>query len=164
MHTHRSSSRGFTLPELLVAIAVLVVLIALAGWLLHPKSYAAERRNAQRWLALAELVQAVNQYQADTGSLPAGVGTQPRLIGTAVSASTIDLCDDLVPKYIPDVPFDQSVGAETVADPSIQAESCKTTGVAYNTGFSISLSKQKLLTVAAPAAELGQEITLTRQY
>ncbi len=145
-----------------MAIAVSCLLLVGSVLLLRPETYAAERRNSQRWVGISELVDALDRYQAVHGHMPARITAKPQVISSLHGA--LDLCRDLVPEIVDNLPFDPSVGAEAVTDPNIQVENCATPSVMYSTGYSVSLSKTGQLTVSANSAEHGEKISITRHF
>lgn len=141
----RLDQRGFTLPELFVATGLIVLLMVPAFFLLHPKDFGAQQRNAQRRLDAAHLLQAINAYQKDNGKLPASITTKPALIGSAQGAANI--CADLLPRYLKIMPNDPLVRGGSLA-------SCNKADADYVTGYAISKSSDGVhVTVLATLAE-----------
>jgi len=73
-----------------------------------------------------------------------------------VIETAIDLCSDVAPAYIADLPVDPTSGSVTGA-----GTPCNGSTTAYNTGYTISQSNSRF-TVAAPSAEGGSTISVTR--
>ncbi len=71
-------------------------------------------------------------------------------------ATAVDLCADLTPAYIADLPVDPTSGSVTGG-----STPCNGSTTAYNTGYTISQSNSRF-TVAAPSAEGGTTISVTR--
>jgi prepilin-type N-terminal cleavage/methylation domain-containing protein len=71
-------------------------------------------------------------------------------------STAVDLCSDLTPTYLADLPTDPKTG--TVTDGSTP---CAAGTTAYDTGYTITATSGRF-TVAAPAAEDGQTISVTR--
>lgn len=141
------NNKGFTLIELLVVIGILTILFAIVLIAINPARQFAQANNTQRRSDVNAILNAVHQYAADNrGSLPAGITGTPSEIGSA----GIDICDDLVPTYIAEMPVDPTDGSWT---------SCSS----YDTGYLISSTgPANRLTVEAPNAELSEDIEVTR--
>lgn len=135
------------------------MIILLSFIFVHPREYAPLNRNADRWLGIAHLMQAINRYEADNHHLPAGLTDNPQFIGN--SDGELDWCADLVPKYMNDVPLDPTHGYQVSVDTCLPAEDAPS---AYSTGFSIKKDKNGTVTVAAPYAEGKQDIHLSHRY
>jgi prepilin-type N-terminal cleavage/methylation domain-containing protein len=153
---YAQDERGFTVVELLVCVLLIAALLAVATFLLRPKSYAAEDRNAKRWLDTAQLVQALAAYHAANGALPAGITGKAQTLGS--SSGQVDLCAPLVPRYLKDVPVDPA-GYEI----SYGSRNCLGSDTVYDAGYTVSLSGGRL-TVTAPSAELKKHISISRTF
>ncbi|HEY5806036.1 MAG TPA: prepilin-type N-terminal cleavage/methylation domain-containing protein [Candidatus Saccharimonadales bacterium] len=156
MNFSRALQRGFTLPELLVAGALVGVMIVVAALLAHPRDYSPEKRNAERWAAISLQMQVMKAYASKEGALPEVISGEQRLIGS--EEGMVDLCPALVPGYMKELPYDPSVGA------MLAEATCLEDDVRYITGFTIKKAADNSVTIAAPAAEGGEEISLTRQF
>lgn len=143
--------RGFTLVELLVVIGVLAVLLTITLIAINPARQFSQANNTKRSSDVNTILNAVHQFAADNkGQLPAGIGTTVQVISTAAA----DICVALVTDYVAALPVDPLTNNGTpVTD-------CLT---AYDTNYTIVRSAtNNRITVAAPAAELGQVISVTR--
>jgi len=146
---------GFTLIELLVVIGVVAILLAITIIAINPSQHFQGARNAQRQSDVTTILDAVYQYEAaNSGNLPAALvslGTT----ATALSKAGIDLCT-LTPTYLADIPLDPSGGTKTGG-----TSTC--TATTYVTGYTIAKSATgNRFTVAAPSAENGATISVTR--
>jgi Tfp pilus assembly protein PilE len=154
-----SSCRGFTLPELLVTGFVLILLVLGSVLLIHPKDYARQRHDAQRWIDISQLMQALNKYVAQQGQLPADIPAgKAKTIGS--QKGEVNMCLDFL-GYMKenDVPFDPTSGA------IIAAENCSSEGAHYITGYTIVRNKDGSVTIAAPHAEMkNAHISITRKF
>jgi len=151
-------SGGFTLIEILVVLGILAVLLAIVLIAINPARQFSQANNTQRHSDINSILNAIHQYASDnTGSLPSGITTSALTIAST-GASTVDLCSDLVPTYIADLPIDPSDGTESPAN-----SLCTDSGAAYNTGYTVlKSSTNNRITVAAPSAELSETIQVTR--
>ena len=84
----RETQRGFTIPELLVAILLVVIFGGLSIFLLRTNDVEAQIRASQRKYDVALIVQAVNAYRDDTGTLPDGITTEFQATAALKTART----------------------------------------------------------------------------
>lgn len=146
-------ARGFTLIELLVVIGILAVLLAITLVAINPARQFSQSNNTKRSSDVNAILNAVNQYQADNkGALPTGITTTATIIGNG--SGQIDICAQLVTQYLAALPVDP------LTNNGAAVTDC--TG-SYNTNYTILKSaSDNRITVAAPAAELGASISVTR--
>lgn len=147
---------GFTLIELLVVIGILAVLLAITLVAINPARQFSQANNTKRASDVNALLNAVHQYAADNkGALPAGI--PDTTAGAAVIGSGVGqvaICASLVTTYLAALPVDPLTNNGT------PATDCT---AAYNTNYTVVRSTiDNRVTVAAPAAELGAVITVTR--
>jgi len=142
---------GFTLIELLVVIGILAVLLVITLVAINPAKQFAQANNTQRTSDVNAILNAINQYAADSkGVLPSAITTSVQNI----SNTGADLCAILVTDYLAALPRDPQDGA-----PITEAE-C---GAAYDTGYTVVRSSaNNRITIAAPGAELSASISATR--
>ncbi|HSX17232.1 MAG TPA: type II secretion system protein [Patescibacteria group bacterium] len=150
---------GFTLLELLATTGVLTLIITLTFLFVHPRDYSRPNRDAERWLGVAQLMQALNRYHADNGKLPDGITQTPKII--ANGTGYLDLCADLVPRYLKDLPLDPNESLQLAVDNCVSTTDAPTV---YTTGYTIEQSKDGTVKIAAPSAEGGKPISLTHKY
>lgn len=156
----RDNQRGFTLPEVIVVITVLVVFLAVSLFFLRPKSYASTSDDANRRLSLATMAMALQDYRKKTGGWPADIPDKATPISD--QSGGYDLCKSLVPEFLQDLAFDPQSGAAfsgEVADQQYTTDPCNTDDVAYDTGFDIVKNKDDSISLQAPAA-VGGEISV----
>ncbi len=143
--------KGFTLLEVLLVIAMIAILAAIVIIAINPAKQLAESRNAQRRSDVNTILNATYQYAIDNGgALPAfitGAATEIcKSNGIIVCGATVDLnVLTAAEKYIVSMPSDPN-GV------------CSAVGVCYT----IMKSANNRVTVAAPNAELGAAISVTR--
>lgn len=111
-----SSSKGFTLIEILVVIGIIAILAAVVLVAINPARQFAQARDAQRSSNLNTILNAVGQRMADNKGIFNGVGIDGKTCPTLPSGSTvidnaagsgIDL-SCLAPTYVPSLPLDPS--------------------------------------------------------
>ncbi len=146
---------GFTVPELLVSVVMLIGLAIGAYYILRPADFGVSERNATRMIGVAQIMRGLHNYYVDNGVLPDSITTSTKVIGSDKTAA--NLCSDLVPKYMKDIPLDPAWGLETAAG------GCGAKDQQYITSYLVRRSADgKILYITAPMAEGGQVIRLTR--
>ncbi len=140
--------RGFTLIEVLLVIGLIAILAAIVILAINPSKQLADARNAQRRVDVNTILNASYQYAIDNnGSVPATITTTAT--GICKTGGTCTGLIDLTvlttsEKYLTSIPFDPS------------------TSTTNSTNYNISKSVNGRITVAAPGAENGITITVTR--
>ncbi len=143
--------RGFTLIEILVVIGIIAILASIVVVAINPARQFAQARNSQRISNVETILNAIGQNLADNKGIftCAGVTITSTAENIGTGAGNMDL-SCLVPTYIPSViPMDPG-GAGLTA------------GTAADTQYTVLVDSNGRYTIAAPNAELGQSITLTR--
>ena len=153
---HMPSSRhGMTLIEILIAITLVVLTAGIGLLALNPVGQLAAARNSERKLQLQGIIQAVRQNITDTttgvfscpsaGALPTST---PKIMGSASGNYNIAPCLTILQT----MPFDP-----------LASSSYYNSNVDYNTGYTIVYNTSTTqITVAAPYAELGKSVSITR--
>ena len=141
--------RGFTLIELLLVIGIIAILASIVIVAINPTKQLGDARNAQRRSDVNTILNGVYQYAIDTnGNLPTGipVGTARKIcVSNAASCQFgVDL-DALTGAYLVRMPLDPQASA---------------TGT--GTDYTIVQDSNGRVTVAAPSAEQGETISVTR--
>ena len=138
--------RGFTLIELLVVIGIITILATIVLVAVNPARQFAVARDTTRRNDLYQILNAINQYAVDNGgAFPLQIQTNNWLdIGNC--SGCLDLATDLVPTYIPAIPFDPSTGNQQ-------------TGV---TSYVIAKESSGRLTATASSSEVTIPLTITR--
>ena len=157
MRTAQQNKRGFTLIELLVVIGILAVLLAITLIAINPAKQFSQANNTKRRSDVNAILNAVDQYAADNkGALPTGISACT-LAAPCVIEQTggVDVCAALVTKYLAALPVDPLTNNGTPVTDCTSA---------YNTNYTIyqASGTDKRVTVTAPAAELGDVISVTR--
>lgn len=126
---------GFTLIELLVVIAIIAILATVVFVALNPVQRFADARNSRRWTDVNNILTAVHEYIVDNdGTLPAGLTTGQAATELGTCGSCDNLSTPLAP-YLKSIPEDPSTGSET------------------NTGYTVAVDSNNIITVAADDAE-----------
>jgi prepilin-type N-terminal cleavage/methylation domain-containing protein len=146
---------GFTLIELLLAITLIVIIAGVYVMTANPAGQLASARNTERELHLQTIMNAVRQNIADQGNeqFSCAAGPIPATATIMASASgSYDIAPCLIPSYIGyAMPFDPNAPGAYFSS-----------STDYNTGYTILANASGSITVAAPSAELGKIISVTR--
>lgn len=156
-------SRGFTLIELLIVIGIVAILATIVIVAINPARQFAQARNSQRVSNVTAILNAIGQNIADNKGVFMCGSSSVFVIASSTGAPGIiadgfaeyDLAPCLVPTYITALPVDPT-GSSTCAASYVDSSS-------YNTCYTVSRDLTTgRITVAAPSAELGEIITITR--
>jgi prepilin-type N-terminal cleavage/methylation domain-containing protein len=146
--------QGFTLIEILIVIGLIAVLAGVLVVALNPARQFAQARNAQRYNNVDTIMGSViNNVTDNKGTFTCATGALPAtatVMGSGVGQYDIGPC--LTPVYASQLPVDPSAAGAHWTD-----------STDYDTGYSILQSAtDSRITIAAPGAELGETISLTR--
>jgi type II secretory pathway pseudopilin PulG len=145
------SSRGFAMVEILVVVGILALLFGVVMYATNAQSKSTS--NTQRRVDVNAILHAVELYaNQNSGRLPEGVTTTPKLIASTPGATAINLCQILAPTFIETIPLDPTAGLAVPV-----GAKCHEKNVRYNSGYTVMATGQHV-TVAAPAAEGGEQI------
>lgn len=145
----KKRNQGFTLLEILLAVAALVILASIVILAINPGKQLADTRNSQRWSDVNTILNAAYQYAIDNdGDLPTAIPADTATgtdicVETAVATSCLVDLSVLVPDYLVELPTDPRATDST----NYTIVSSSTTG---------------RITVEAPLAEQSKTITVTR--
>jgi prepilin-type N-terminal cleavage/methylation domain-containing protein len=145
---------GFTLVEVLIALALLVILAVVGLIYLNPGGQLAGARDSQRKLHLNAVLNGIRQNMADTsgGGFTCASGPIPTSTQRMRSAGGYDIAPCLVPNYLPTMPYDPSLSGSYYNSMSD-----------YDSGYEIVRNASSgEITLSAPGAELGAGISVTR--
>lgn len=141
--------KGFTLIEILLVVAAIAILAGIVILAINPTKQLADTRNAQRRVDVNTILSAVYQYSIDnSGTTPSSISSTATEICQTGSSSCSSLVDLSVltdnETYLTAIPSDPSASS------------------ASGVGYTISKSSNGRITVAAPDAEQGASISVTR--
>lgn len=153
-NTKNSRSKGFTLIEVLLVIAMLAILAAVVIIAINPAKQFGEAQNAQRRSDVSAILDAIHQYGLDNqGGLP----SEDISSATSCDTATSDICragvvcdgvnlDNLIADelYLRDIPVDPTVENEEI------------------TGYRIFKSDYDRIGICAPNAYGEEEISVIR--
>ena len=118
-------TRGFTLIEILVVLAILAILFAIVLVAINPPRQISQANDVKRKDDLNVILNSLYQYSIDHSGFPSGIATTIKVIGTSGSGcaaacgtlsppdACIDLSSALAPIYVNSVPFDPKTGSNT---------------------------------------------------
>jgi prepilin-type N-terminal cleavage/methylation domain-containing protein len=146
----RENSKGFTLLETLLVVAIIAIMAAIVLIAINPAKQLSDARNMQRQADVTTILNGVYKYSLDNnGASLDGITT----IGTEICATDAPSCAGLIDlsvinaKYLTTVPKDPR---------------CSTTCAVNGTGYRILRGTDGRVTVSAPAAEQDMTISVTR--
>lgn len=152
---------GFTLPELVIVTAVLILGLIGTLILLRPEKTAQEDFTAQRRLGVARIMQILHSYKQDTGSLPDDFPAELTPIAS-LEENGYDLCRVVVPAYAKDLPIDPVIGVKVLGEDETTTASCNAEGIDYVSGYFVMRNAKGIVTVTAIDSETGKQYKLER--
>ena len=147
---------GFTLLEIIMAVAIVAILATVAIIAINPEGQFAKARDGKRLSDLSAILNAMGQnigdnngtFSCSAGSLP----TSTKLLAASGTA-TYNIAPCLVPAYMEKLPY----------DPLATSTYYYTSVTDYNTGYTIIQSTTTgRITLNAPSAELDDSVSVTR--
>jgi len=142
--------RGFTLIEILITMAIIAMLAATVIVAINPARQFATARNTQRWAAVNSILNGVHQNMIDNHGTWNCAVSLPATATVIKETAGVDICSCLVTTYLVALPYDPKTGSYT---------DCSTYDIGYTIFQDATTGR---ITVAAPQAELGTSITITR--
>lgn len=144
MNTYK---KGFTLIEILLVVAAIAILAGIVILAINPVKQLGDTRNAQRRADVNTILNAVYQYNIDSGIIPASITTTSTEI-----CKTTGSCAGLI-----------DLSVLTTNEKYLTAMPSDPTGSSTNgTGYRIMKTVNGRITVNAPSAENAATITVTR--
>lgn len=139
--------KGLTLIDVLLSVVAIAILISIVVIYVNPSNQESEINNAKRSSDIGIILNAVTEYQLDTGSLPSSITGMPTEI-----CVTHGSCEGLI---------DLSVLTDSeVYLTSIPEEPLKIN--VNGAGYMISKTEDNQVTIEAQFAELGRAISVTK--
>jgi prepilin-type N-terminal cleavage/methylation domain-containing protein len=150
----RNSERsGFTIIEIVVAVALFGMLTLAFMYFMDPLSLLVKARNTRRQFHLQTLMNAIRENIADgrSGTVNCAAGdipTSSKKMASGGASGTYDIAPCLVPVFVQALPFDPT------------APGAHFTGVGdYDTGYFVIINGSGTVTLSAPSGELNQVVT-----
>ena len=145
--------QGFSLIEILVVVALIIILATITLVAINPGKNFRDTRNAQRSADVTQILNAVTQYTSEEGNSVVGLGTiavcdpENAYAGTEIGTGTgmINLSTVLVDEFIVAIPMDPS-------EPE----------ASEGTGYNICVTTGGRVQVSAPLRENNREIVVKR--
>ncbi len=150
----QNKAKGFTLIEVLLVIAILAILAAVVIVAINPRKQMSEAQNAQRRSDVVSILDAVHQFSIDNqGAYPADIpsGSDCLNEGVTICQPTV-YCDGGI--NLDALIVDEVYMTDLPDDP--------TGATADVTGYSIVKNPSERISVCAPSAYGGENITITR--
>lgn len=148
-----NSRNGFTLIETIVSLGIIVIMTVVAIVILDPARQFAKNRNTQRWSDLNVILNAVGQNTVDNrGTFSCSSGAIPTTTQRMASSTGYNIAPCIVTTYLNNLPYDPATSGakyKSVTD--------------YDTAYNILRNATTgRVTVSAPAAEVGESVSVTR--
>ncbi len=148
--------KSFSFIEVLIFLGIIAIVAAIIIVVVNPARSLVQARDSQRWSDVNAILNAVHQRIVDhegvfaEGTICDPLPSAEKTISGLDEEDKVDLCNCLVPDYLPTMPHDPSLEERTYGD-------C----LDYDTGYTIIRNEAGKINVAAPKAELDN-IIVTR--
>jgi prepilin-type N-terminal cleavage/methylation domain-containing protein len=136
-------NKGFTLIELLVVIAIIAILAIVVFVSLDPVTRFADARNSRRWADVNSILTAVHECIVDNDGSLTTCGLAADGVSDVLGTSDLDVSTQMAP-YLKSMPLDPD------------------TGTAGDTGYSLIVDTNNIVTITADDAELSASISISR--
>lgn len=156
MINSKNKTKGFTLLEILLVVALIAILASILIFAINPGQRFAEARNAQRWVDINAIASSIYQYSVDNnGSLPTDIPeaadcdvTTYEICQTDTTCGAVELPElTASQKYLSSIPQDPGSEVYNLGD---------------GAGYCVVKNGNGRITVCAPQAELGETISITK--
>ncbi len=157
-------NQGFTLIEILIVIGIIAILAAIVLVAINPARQFRQANNTQRQSNVNAILNAIGQYAVDNKGDLSGldINSSADEISNA-NAGDADICNKLVPKYIPALPTDPddttNKGASTDCGGTYHTSYFVEIGTGSSTGR-VTVSAPNTVDIDPPAAT--PDISVTR--
>lgn len=155
---NRKHSKGFTLIEILLVVAILSVLSVVVYVALNPAGRLADTRNARRFGDVNNILTAINECIVDKDGIIADCGLSTSMAETELGTCTATN-DSCTTSTLSNACTDFSTELAAYLK-SIPQDPLNTNAV--NTGYTIAVDDNNLVTVKACRAENSQTIQVSR--
>ncbi len=157
--TRSHHSKGFTLIEILIVIGIIGILAGIVLVAINPARQFKQANNAQRESNVAAILNAIGQYTIDNkGAYPDEIQNDEDAISGQSGDDAANLCDILVPKYLPAIPVDplqkQTDANLTEEDRSITKDECDEN---YEIGYTVQIENNRVVVRAPQTEDLGTD-------
>jgi type IV pilus assembly protein PilA len=150
-----TQARGFTLIEILIVIGIIAILAGIVLVAINPARQFRQANNTQRESNVNAILNAIGQYivdnKGDLSGLDIPSGTS-RSDADEITDGTggADICDDLVPTYLPALPADPLKTEQSITD-------CST----YSTDYSVFEEDGRVTVIATKTEDVDDGGTVS---
>jgi type IV pilus assembly protein PilA len=156
----KQSTRGFTLLEVLLVVAVIAILAGIVIIAINPGKQVGDSRNAQRSADVNTILNGFYQYLIDNNGVAPGVGARTGAV--AISTTPTEVCATGPVACTGLVDLDALTTASKYLVSIPKEPNCPTGCNANGTGYRISRDANGRVTVTSINPEQGKTITATK--